>query len=81
MKHILLAAALAAAMLASISCATKVGTIKEAPGNWVDKKVAEFLVVNKIVGKQRSYKSGQTGARIPWDGFQGGAAQDTPLGE
>ena len=93
MKRILLAAAIAAVMLASASCATKVGTIKENPGNWVDKKatvsgivmnvhlVCEFLVVNKIVGKQRSYKSGQMGDRIPCDGLQGDAAQDPPLGE
>lgn len=41
-------------MLASISCVTKVGRINVGPGIWGDRKVTEFLVVNKVVGKQRS---------------------------
>jgi len=35
-------------MFASISCATKVGTIKEDPGNWVDKKVTVSGTVMKV---------------------------------
>ena len=43
----MLAAAVAAAMIAASSCATKIGTVKKNPGAWVDKKV----VVNGTVVK------------------------------